>query len=209
VRDSSSIDYATFHFSSHLFHPSNLHGTGVFFHSYGRVTMVTSQEHLYLKGRQALPGKNASASLSLADVLATPLPGSGSSPSPAARQVAQALKDPVVRRRLEAQLEASSPESAAAAVSSAPLLGLGLSPSKVPAGDQDAFVFPIPSISSSSPSTPLKASSSSTSKCLFLMNLKAGPSCDSTTCPPKKAAPQFATTLEGRIFSQNCAVCNC
>lgn len=170
--------------------------------------MVTSQEHLYLKGRQALPGKNASASQSLADILATPLPDGGatssSSSSPAARQVAQALKDPALRRRLTAELEASSSESGAAA-SPGTLLGLGLSPSKVPAGDQDAFVFPIPSLSSSS--TPLKASSlSSTSKCLFLMNLKAGPSCDSKSCPPKKPAPQFATTLEGRIFSQNCAV---
>jgi len=168
--------------------------------------MVTSQEHLYLKGRQALPGKNASTSQSLADILATPLPDGGatsSSSSPAARQVAQALKDPALRRRLTAELEASSSESGAAA-SPGPLLGLGLSPSKVPAGDQDAFVFPIPSLSSSS--TPLKASSSSSSKCLFLMNLKAGPSCDSKSCPPKKPAPQFATTLEGRIFSQNCAV---
>jgi hypothetical protein len=147
--------------------------------------MVTSQEHLYLKGRQALPN----VSQPLANLLA-PLAGEASI---AGRRMAEMLRDPLVRRRLAAGLEAPPSDAA-----SAPLLGLGLGPSKVPPGDKDAFVFPIPLVSA------VPKATSTASKCLFLMNLKAGPSCDPKTCPKK--AVQFATTLQGRIFSENCAV---
>lgn len=76
-------------------------------------------------------------------------------------------------------------------------IGLTLHPSSF--SDTETFFYPFPGKS-------VPPSTATASRCLFLLNLKVGPSCDSEECKKKKHQPHWVTDLNGKIFSENCEV---
>lgn len=77
---------------------------------------------------------------------------------------------------------------------------LGLTFHPPTSADPTSFFFPFPG-----PAVP--PSTSTAPRCLFLFNLKAGPSCNSEECRRKKDQPHWVMDLDGKIFSENCEVC--
>jgi hypothetical protein len=197
--------------------------SGIFFHKYGRVLLVTGQDHLYLKGNKIWDSTNLNVTNETVETRRRRLKGTETSgrkfaaklfrkmrrkidaQSPKERSLGKENVEMGERRRVNTapnpdvslanMLSSSSP--ATHHIENKTKLGLTFHPSKSP--DPHSFFFPFPETSTTH-------SSSQAPRCLFLFDLKAGPWCGPEGCGTKGGPPHWVTSLDGRIFSENCEV---
>jgi hypothetical protein len=231
---------------------------GVFFHKYGRVSLVTSQDRMFLKSSRSFNSSEHSKSdaknrskrsdditkemlkekvemgrdvdrefefdksgekrrlstnhvKSIIESILQDLSHHHETPAASdLKNMLTALDDSNVRRKLADALDqtahdisipppstsSSSSKSIGSAISSKIGLSIGSATT-----DKDYYVYHLPS--SGGASSPVI--NHDIPKCLYLLNLKVGPSCDEGKCG-KNNPPHSAMTLEGRIHSDNCNV---
>lgn len=167
---------------------SRLHG--VYFERFGKVILVSeSSEMLYLKGTRLQ--QNATTEHLLNATNERDLLQLGTDHTLALPSAFRSVPSEVARK-------SSSYEVAPTNEPTKVELTLGLT---TPTNDQNSFVVPI--ITEDYFLRPPKI----TSSCVFVLNLKAGPSCSpsesSNDCDPEHS-PNFALSLEGELVSKNC-----